>query len=157
MNLQRVLSLLNELSSPFQSSEHHLSTLLPAQEEFVGDIAFLLQSIPQLRTMEEKTAANEAINQSFMVLLRADDMVFNADGIVGEGQLHIARSLREILSRPSFFFHVTLEEELKKLDFSIISLYLASISSGVERAYACNLRLVEWAVVFYTFIKMVHS
>jgi hypothetical protein len=71
-----------------------------------------------------------------------------------------------------FLFHLLLEEEINKIKFNIIKNRIpkeeleriekikqkvSDIKKGVDRAYENNMRMVQLAVILYSYIKMIMS
>jgi hypothetical protein len=87
--------------------------------------------------------------------------------VVSEGQVSRVKDLGESMEK-GFFFHVLLEEEIKKQSFELIKSRLSPekvrridalrmsvehIRKGVEAAYDMNMRMLQWSLVIYGYIK----
>ena len=131
----------------------------------------LLNIIPHLKTKDEKVAHNDRLNKPFQTILRNTEFTFRSNDIINEGHVNAIQGLHESMLK-GFFFHYTLEEELKKLDFQGIKKRLPvaeiadveeieknieNINKGVKRAYEVNMRMVNKAVVLYACVKWLHQ
>lgn len=167
INIQRTLQLLKELPPYVINQLEYLEDITVWQEPFLRNIASLLNTIPKLRTTEEKIRVNNQLKEIFQKILRNPEMHFNATDLIGEGSKAQIEGLHESMMK-GFFFKVTLEEELKKVDFAIIQKRLpserlaetetierniANIKRGLERAYQVNMCMVHCAVILYAYIK----
>lgn len=168
INLQRTVRMMEEISSPLQKNLHVAEAMQGWQQEaFIPDFTAILNQLPRLRTPAEKQQGNDALKLFFRRLLRTDDFRFAASDIIHEAQVTRMNDLDESLHK-GFFFHVSLEEELKKMNFERIKLRISppklqeaenlhqqikTIRRGVERAYEGNKRVMELAVLFYAYVK----
>ncbi|PIN73873.1 hypothetical protein COV20_02035 [Candidatus Woesearchaeota archaeon CG10_big_fil_rev_8_21_14_0_10_45_16] len=147
-------------------------------KEMRDQLPVLLQTAPQLfsrirtaQTREEKMQVDRDLNQMFQGLLRNTEFHFKADDLINEGHVEMIKSLTEGMER-GFFFHVTLEEEIKKLPFQHIKsripaerlneaaeleMDLQLIRKGIMRAYDNNMKAIETAVLLYSGVKWAMS
>jgi hypothetical protein len=171
LNLKRAMVMLTEIPKPLSNNLLFIGQVAGWQETSPTEITAVLNSIPKLRTSDEKIACNNMLNHFFMKILRNSDMKFNTEGIVGDAEKARLADLHESMGK-GFFFHVTLEEELKKLKFDAIqgripkdklqkvesiAKNVAEIKKGVDRSYEINMRMVQWSVLLYTYIKWAMS
>jgi len=127
--------------------------------------------LPKIRTTEDKVHYNNKLNDLFKTVLRNKEFTFNYVDVVNEMHTSHIAGLVESLNK-GFFFHYTLEEELRKLEFEAIKHRIPrekldeveairkkvmAIKNGIDCAYACNLRMVHLAVVLYSYIKWLNS
>jgi len=104
-------------------------------------------------------------------ILRNKEFGFQDEDIISEAQISHIVGLNESLAS-GFLFHFTLEEELKKVDFETIKPRISQnrlqedavirenvfkIRRGVERAYDINMRMVNLALVMYSYVKWLTS
>lgn len=168
VNLGRAIQSLKSLMLPLANNLRYGKEAVALQQEFMAKAAGLLNAIPTLRTNEEKSKLNAEISSYFEKVLRSGGFSFAHMDIVHETQTSLARDLAESL-RKGYIFHVTLEEELRKAQFAEIKLRIPSdklkeseeieaairgIGEGVEQAYALNMKMLLWAVIFYSCIKL---
>lgn len=172
INLQRVAHILSEIPSNMKANLEYANQVNNSTAQFVTDAVSLLNSIPHLRTMDEKRAGNEKAKVMFGMLLRTPDCAsFRSSDIIHDGHLQHIRDLHRSLGQ-GYLFHVTLEEELRHVTFEKIRYRLSSerlaqaaevaksverILHGVEAAYALNMGMIEWATVLYSYIKWLRS
>ncbi|MBS3124505.1 hypothetical protein J4437_07815 [Candidatus Woesearchaeota archaeon] len=170
-NLHRSLQLLRDLPLALLNNLQYMDNLAVWQQDLAHLASQTFNSIPRLSSSQEKAACNEKLNHIFQTILRQDEFSFNPAGIVHEGPLADIQGLGESLQR-GYLFHVTLEEELKKLSFEQIKLRIPTenlaeakqleqdveiIKKGVECAYQSNMRTVNLALVLYSYVKWLMS
>lgn len=167
INLQRTLQILNEMPAPLQENTQFAQEIMALQENFAAELTGVLNKIPQLKTMEEKKEYNNKLDQTFQKILRNNAFTFNYKDVVNEAQLEHIKALSESMEK-GYFFNVTLEEELKKMKFEELKLRIPqkkleeaenikkeidTIKKGVERAYEVNMRMLNWAVILYAYVR----
>ncbi|MBU1112222.1 MAG: hypothetical protein ABIG93_02160 [archaeon] len=167
VNLQRTVQLLKEVSPAIQNSLFYLYEVKRGQSNLPIEIAGLLNKIPKLQTMEEKVQINERLKNHFNFLLRNPNFVFNAKDIINEGSVAQIGGLTESMQK-GFFFSISLEEEYSKIDFSKLKMRIPAeelekvarietdiklIKKGVDTAYNVNMKLLNLAVILYSYIK----
>lgn len=171
INLSRTIQVLNEMPAPLQGNMDYAEGIKVMQDYIMAEITAIVNNIPKLKTNQEKQECNNKIKKLFRVLLRNDGMVFNSNGIINEAHIKHIKDLSESMDN-GYFFHFTLEEELKKTNFRDIKSRIPaeklteaesiqndikSIRIGVERAYEVNLRTMGWAILLYSYVKWVLS
>jgi hypothetical protein len=170
-NIERTIQTLKEMPEALQNSMKYADEIVDMQANFTAKITPLLNNIPKLKNIEEKKAANNGLNIAFQTLLRRDGLAFNYNGIVHEAHIKHIADLSEGLGK-GYLFHVTLEEELQKLNFETIKSRVAQekldevakiqtnveiIKKGIDRAYDINMRMINWAVILFAYLKWVSS
>lgn len=171
VNILRTLQMLKQVPEPLANNIKYLNEILSMQAQLINESAPLLNSIPTLKTAEEKTKANAALSGFFEKILRNRDFYFRHLDIIYEAHTSIMKALEESMSK-GYFFHVTLEEELRKADFAQIKCRipaeslaeteeirqkLRTIKQGVDTAYGANMKMVTCAVLLYSCIKWATS
>src|SRR3989344_948820 len=119
LNLQRAVQILKEMPEALKTNLSYVNEIRPWQDVFVLEAVTTFNSIPHLRTPEEKTACNQKVNSLFQKVLRHSQFSFNFSDIVHEAQLFQIQGLQESMAR-GFLFHISLEEELKKVHYEVI-------------------------------------
>ena len=168
INLERTLKMMEEIAAPLQQNIAFAEGLQEwLQQSFAGEFTMVLNRIPGLRSPVDKQQSNEQLSLLFQRLLRSKDLRFASQGLIHEAHTARINDLDESMVK-GFFFHITLEEELKKLNFDRIRLRLAPeklqeaegvheqikvVRKGIERAYETNKRLVELSVILYAYVK----
>jgi hypothetical protein len=114
---------------------------------------------------------NNKLNIIFQKILRNKEMYFNFEGIINEANTEHLNALSTSMEN-GFLFHLLLEEEINKIKFNIIKNRIpkeeleriekikqkvSDIKKGVDRAYENNMRMVQLAVILYSYIKMIMS
>jgi hypothetical protein len=168
VNLKRAAEMLNDIPQPLNLNSDYLTAISMWQEEFTQDFAPLMNKLRLLSDPAERIKTNNELNAIFHRLLRNDQMAFNFMDIINEAQRNRMNDLFESMEN-GFFFKISLEDELKKLDFQTRKLKLPEtklraadelkhnikeIKAGVDAAYDANVRMVNWALVVYSYIKM---
>ena len=168
VNIRRAIQCLSSVEQPLLNNIRYASEALTIHADFMGRAASLLNTIPTLRTREQKVAANAALSAFFEKILRNKAMAFTHQDLVFEAQTGMLKDLAESF-RKGYVFHVTLEEELRKLTFVDIKPRIPAaalqeseqleadirrIVDGAEKAYGINMKMVLWAVMFYSCIKL---
>jgi hypothetical protein len=171
VNLKRAIQSLQSLILPLTNNVDYAIKMLALQEAFFANAAFLLNSIPTLRSNDEKTKVNSEISKYFESVLLNTGFVFNYTGLVHEGHTSLVHDLIGCFGK-GYLFHFSLEDELKKATFEEIkqriptemlqeneeiASSIALIEKGVQAAYDMNLRMVQFAVMFYCCIKLARN
>lgn len=171
-NLQRALTMLNEVPLAMIANIEFANKLLAWQEQSLDEILSIMNSIPHIQTDEHRKMINDAISNIYSFLLRNDQRFgMHYIDIVGEAQKARMENLMESMEQ-GFFFRISLENQLKRTHFSDIieqvpkenfvrveSIYsqIELIKRGVDIAYTANLRCVEWALILYAMMKWMMS
>jgi len=173
VNLQRAITMLKEIPPFLLNNINYAREIGVWQSDFVVAFTQLFNQIPDLKHQpdETKREVNSALNNIFEKILRNNEMAFNYRDVVSEGQTSRMRDLSESMEK-GFFFHVLLEEEIKKQSFEIIRhripgeklrkvdairFKVEDIKKGVDAAYDINMRMISWALVVYGYIKWLMS
>ncbi len=167
VNLQRALTMLNELLVPLKKNIDYADEIVAWQENWIQQTIPVLNGIPRSKTAEEKNAWNRHFSDFFEKILRNSEFGFNYHDIINEAHLDHIRGLDEGMSK-GFLLHITLEEELKKVNYETLKARLPPetvqflehvrgnieiIKRGVERAYQGNMRMVQWTLMMYAYVK----
>ncbi len=171
INLVRALEMLNELIEPISGNIMYAEDTNAGKGSMIRELVYVFNGLPRARTREEKIVINDKLNEVFKKILRKEDFGFNEAGVIGEGELKKIRTLNESMTN-GYFFHVTLEEEIKKQNFAnikdripanelneyyAIAKNIEDIRNGIERAYENNMRMVNLALLLYSHIKMLRK
>ncbi len=170
--LQRTLQMLKNVPLAMEKNLSFTEAIMYWQQgTFIPDVTAVFNSLPTLKTREEKIAGNDQLKGIFGRILRNNDFAFKGHDLVNEGQVSEMNALQESLNK-GFLFHYTLEEELRKESFENIKQRIPparvqeveqikknieEIKKGVERAYQCNMRMVNTALVMYAYVKWLNS
>jgi hypothetical protein len=170
-SLTRANQILQEMPPALDVNLGFMKELAMIKNSFIQEGTQVFNALPKLRTQDDKIIFNNKLNSLFKAILRNKEFTFNYVDVINEMHTSHIAGLVESLHK-GFFFHYTLEEELKKLEFEAIKgriprekldeveairKKVAAIKSGVDVAYACNLRMVHLAVVLYSYIKWLNS
>ena len=167
ISLERSVQLLKIIPAALQNNLSYLQQVQVWQSSSPAEIAGVLNQIPKLRTADEKMRVNEQVKGLFQFLLRNPNFAFQAQDMIHEGPVAQINGLAESMEK-GFFFHVSLEEEYKKVDFATIKRriprqdlektaeienHIRMIKKGLDAAYGANMRMVNLAVVLYSYVK----
>ncbi|MBI2144269.1 hypothetical protein HYU17_03920 [Candidatus Woesearchaeota archaeon] len=167
VNICRAIQSLKPLSGFLANNIIYAKEITAFQQEFMAKAASLLNSIPSLRTSEDKSRLNSEIGAYFERVLRSKEFRFSYQDLIHEAQTIMVSDLADCF-RKGYVFHVTLEEEIRKAGFADIKARIPSdklseveeieksirlIKEGVDQAYSLNMRMVSWAVLFLSFVK----
>jgi hypothetical protein len=171
INLKRACSGLNEITAPLEKNMEYAIKLIAFQETFIPKITDLLSQIPKLKTDAEKKSFDESMSLFFAKILRnKKDFAFAYSDIINEAHTARMNNLTESMVH-GFFFHVPIEEYLKKQEgkdlakgqsseaaaVDSINKQILLIKEGVDRAYDANTRMLNMAVVLYAYIKWIRG
>lgn len=172
INMQRTVSGLNELPQPLQNSISFANDMSAWQEQFFTELTEALNKIACSKELSEKKDGEQKIGIMLEKLLRNKSaFAFMFHDIVNEAQTARVNNLIESITK-GFFFHVKLEEHIKKADFTEISqrIYkddiektnmilakMQDIKKGIDRAYDLNLRMINVAVILYSYVKWLRT
>ncbi len=167
VNVQRALTILNELLVPLKRNLDYAEEIIGWQENWIAQTIPVLNGIPRSKTAEDKAAWNKHFSDFFEKILRNSAFSFNYADVINEAHLDHIRGLDEGLGK-GFLLRISLEEELKKVNYETLKARLPLptaefmehlrgnvdvIKKGVERAYQGNRRMVQLALVMYAYVK----
>lgn len=170
-SLARANQILLEMPPALDTNLQFVKELAVIKGNFLREATQVFNALPKLRTQDDKIVFNNKLNELFKVVLRNKEFTFNYVDVINEMHTSHIAGLVESLNK-GFFFHYTLEEELKKVEFEAIKgriphekldeveairKKVLAIKNGVDCAYACNLRMVHLAVVLYSYVKWLNS
>jgi len=170
-SLVRAKQILEEMPPALEKNIQFAHQLREWQNIFFMEALEIFNALPKLRTMDEKKAYNERLNEIFRMILRNPEFAFNFWDLVHEAHTSHVDGLIESLNK-GFIFHFSLEEELKKLTFDQIrhripgdrieevekiKRNVQAIKNGIDRSYDVNKRMVDLAVYLYSYIKWLNQ
>lgn len=170
VNLKRAVSELQALPAGLKNNIDYLQKILSMQETIVPKLTLLMNTIPTLKTQQDKILYDKTIGALFADILRNNEtFAFYSKDIVNEAHLARKDAVAEIMSTKAFF-KVKMDEYLKKMAFSEISKRIPQeelakvdeisrtimeIKACIERVYNINMKLIEFAVTFYAYIRWI--
>jgi len=171
VNLQRTEQILSDVTVSMNKNLDYFNEIFIWQMSFIAEMTIIFNSLPKLKTREEKVAGNDKLNVLFQRVLRNDKFGFNGFDIVNERQVEEFKALHESMLK-GYLFHYSLEEELRKASFTDIRSRIPAdrlkeveeihkeileIQKGINIAYAANMRMVNLALVMYAYVKWLNS
>ena len=167
VSLQRAVQALSPITAALESNLGYLQQVQVWQATSSSQLTSLLNQIPKLRTQEEKIRVNDQVKGLFQFLLRNQGFIFQAQDMVHEGPVAQVNGLVESMQK-GFFFHRSLEEEYKKVDFATVKRRVPTeelkrveeveqnilkIKKAADTAYNANMRMVNLSVILYSYVK----
>jgi hypothetical protein len=172
VNLQRTVAGLNELPQALQNSISYANELSAWQDQFILGVAETLNTLASSKNPLEKKGSEQIIGMILEKILRNKTaFAFSFFDVVNEAHTARVNNLIESITQ-GFFFHVRLEEYLKKQDFNDISQRIMKedmdkteailnkmqeIKKGIDRAYDINMRMINLAVILYSYVKWLRT
>lgn len=168
INVKRTVQLLKNAPEPLLKNLLFAKDISEWQAGVISKVTGILNAIPKTKIQEEKLRLNQELNGVFQKLLRNNDFRFNFYDLVAEGPRSEINGLHESMNK-GYLFHYSLEEELKKVsleeiryrippdkmeEFNKIQSNILLIKKGMERAYDLNMRMIQWAVALYSYVKI---
>lgn len=170
VNLKRAVSELQALPDGLKNNIDYLQKILRMQETIVPKLTLLLNTIPTLKTQQDKMLYDKTIGAIFADILRNNEtFAFYSKDIVNEAHLARKDAVAEIMSTKAFF-KVKMDEYLKKLTFELISKRIPQeelakvdaiskkvmeIKACIEKVYNLNMKMIQFAVTFYAYIRWI--
>lgn len=167
VNMKRAVNMLAAIEPNLSNNIAYAVALREARKEMLNETVEILNSFRMSNNQAMLVENNAKLNIIFQNILFSADFNYNTSSIVDEGQVNSIKNLHESMTQ-GYFFHKTLEEEMKKLDFAIIKHQFPqdalkecdkitertfNIKKGVDAAYAHNLRMMQFAVILYGCVK----
>ena len=172
INIQRAVSGLDELPAPLQNSITFANTISGWQEQLLAELSEALNIIASSKNPAEIKEREQKIGKMLDIILRNTEAFgFMFYDIINESQTARIDNLIESAGK-GVFFHFKLEEHLKKQDFDDISRRISKediektnliitkmkdIKKGIDRAYDINMRMVNLAVILYSYVKWLRT
>ncbi len=170
VNLKRAVAELQALPAGLKNNIDYLQKILAMQETIVPKLTLLLNTIPSLKTKEDRMLYDKTIGAIFADILRNNDVfALHSADIIHEPHLARKDAAAEIMSTNAFF-KVKMDEYLKKLTFeqiskripqeelakaAEISKKIMEIKATIEKVYNLNMKMIEFAVTFYAYIRWI--
>ena len=167
VNIYRAMQTLSQVPSSLKVNIDFGREIVGFQSELAPAVASLLNAVPSLRTLDDKSRADAFLSALFARVLRNSEFSFRFSDVIHEGQLTLVSGLLDSLSK-GFLFHFTLEDEIKKLNFEQVKpgipsshlsdadearSLISAVNEGVVRAYSVNMRMVTLAVMLFSAMK----
>lgn len=167
INLVRTLNLVEGFVEPLFNNLNYASEIAGWYPQFISETTAVVNAMPKLYRREDKIPHLQKIDSTFQKILRNDQLMFNTQGVVYEKEVNEITGLLNGIEK-GYFFHITLEEEIQKLNFSKIKARIAPeelqladeieanlriIMKGIKAAYDMNMRMVNCALHLYAWVK----
>ena len=167
INLKRVYTNLQEIQTHLQANIQFVKLIFSWQFPATGRITGLINRMPSLKTKDDKMKFNSDVSPIFETILRNKNFNLAYGDIVYEAHREGIKTIIQSMEEGTFF-HVEVDEQLKKTSFSVIRKRLqqdeleifdsiaaktAEIKKGVDTAYDINTRMIRFAVQLYSYMK----
>src|SRR3989338_1961452 len=119
INLNRLIQSLELVPQLLEANIAFAKEMQEWRPQLLKEIEAIINTLPFLRTAEQKNAANEKISTIFSRLLRNPEFKFNYAGLIHEGHVEMSTGLASGMEK-GYIFHIALEEEIHKVPFSVI-------------------------------------
>ena len=171
INLVRAITMLQEIPERLVKNVEYAEELYSWKGDYIKEITYVLNSIPKAKTTEEKIELDKKLTEIFQKVLRSNRFEYNFSDIINEAQTARMNDLHESM-KSGFFFHFTVDEHLRKLDFLIIKQRIpakeldpvekimkniSEIKQNVDLVYNFNINMMQLAVYLYSYVKWVNS
>jgi hypothetical protein len=172
ISIQRTIAGLNELLPVLQNSIAFANELTGWQDQFIAELKDSLNTMASTKDLGQKKAHEQRIGVMLERMLRNKNaFAFSFFDVVNEAHTARVNNLIESIGK-GFFFHIKLEEFVKKQDFAEISqriigedldrtnqilAKMREIKKGIDRAYDVNMRMVNLAVILYSYAKWLRA
>ena len=168
INMKRAVNIIKESWPALIKNIEYIEKISEEKRQLLAEFSQTLNLIPQLKTEQEKEEYNRKLNAVFENVLRSKEFRFNFQDIINEMHKENVSGLSKSMAE-GYFFHIRLEEEIRKDRFEVIrkrvppaeleqvekiARMIDKIEKGVLAAHCYNLRMVELAVHLYAMVKM---
>ena len=171
VNILRALKLVDEIPHALEKNIAYAKDILEWQDEFLREITAIFNEIVQVKSHDELLELNNRLNLVFLKLLRNNEFTFKFNDLIHEAHVEHTNDVKTILPQ-GYLFNKTIEEEINKIDFNIIRRRISrsnldssdrvlsrviEVKRGVDKAYQINMKMVEWAVMLYSYVKFLKT
>ena len=167
INLKRAYTNLQEIQKHLTVNLGFAKLVFSWQFPATGRITGLINKMPALKTREDKMKFSSEVSPIFETVLRNDKFCLMFMDMVHEAHIEGIKAVVQSTEEGTFF-HVEVDEHLKKTSFSerrkrlqqdelarfdSIAAKVAEIKNGVDTAYDVNKRMIGFAVQLYSYMK----
>jgi|SRR3989344_4763222 len=171
INIARAIKLVEEIPNPLKNNIEYSKNLLNRKQDIFDELFNIINLLPNTINIEDKRKLNDRINELFNHILRNRDFSFNYNDLINEVHTSHIKDLYNMIDN-GFLFHVRLEEELAKTKFNVIKLRIPQellltsekikegvleIKQGVDKAYQINMNSINFALLLYSYIRVLHK
>ena len=170
VTMDRCINNIYLLIDPLKTNQTYISDISHFQKSLLREFPYLINTLNTIKTSDDKLKYNTKFNEIFLRILRNIQMYYNGKGIVNEEQVKSIKALHSIIKN-GFLFHESLQDEFRREELrpdvaakilpyelqiiDAVEKNLLQIQKGIERAYDHNMRMVNLAVILYSYIKWV--
>jgi len=168
INIKRAIGILREVEPSLKNNIAYAQQMLTLQQTMIKELAEAMNALHDSKSQKEIALCNDRFSSVFEKILRNDKLfAFKHDDLIFEAHREHIDDLGRMIPN-GYFFHVLLEEEIKKQPFEEISRrlpksmvaqseriasYAKEIEKGVDAAYYHNMRMVNLALLLYAYVK----
>jgi len=167
INIKRSIGILREIEPALKRNLEYGQQMIALQQTMIKELADAMNKLHDSKNPAEMRACNDRFSPLFEKILRNDKFSLKYDDIIFEAHREHIEDLGRMIPN-GYFFHVLLEEEIKKLPFEEIkqrlprsmvaqsdriASYVGEVRKGVDAAYYLNMRMVNLALLLYAYVK----
>jgi hypothetical protein len=167
VNMKRAANMLSAIEPNLGNNIAYAIGMREDKEAMLMELAEIFNGLRMSKDQAMLVDYNTRLGRIFETILLSTEFDYNTAAIINEGQINSIKTLHESMNQ-GYFFHKTLEEEMKKVDFSAIKYHfpqeamkqadimtdkIFSIKKGVDAAYNHNMRMMEFAVILFGCVK----
>jgi hypothetical protein len=167
LNIKRSVGILKEVDTALKNNLQYGMQMMALQQVMIPELVKAMNSLHDSKNAGEMIACNDRFSNIFEAILRNDKFALRHDDLIFEApRAHISDLTRMIPN--GYFFHILLEEEIRKAHFDEwksrlpksmvaqsdrIGQYAIEIEKGVDAAYQMNMRMINLALLLYAYVK----
>lgn len=167
LNIKRSIGIIKEIEPALKNNLTYAREMLTLQQVMITELVSALNALHDAKNQKEMAICNGRFSPIFEKILRNDRFVMKYDDLVFEAHKEHIDDLGRMIPN-GYFFHILLEEEIKKATFEEISQrlpksmvahseriasYAREIQKGADAAYSLNMRMINLALLLYAYVK----
>jgi hypothetical protein len=167
INLKRAHTGLEEIYEHLTINLNYAKQMFTWQFASIPHMTILINKIPSFRSAEDKRQFNKEITPVFETILRNEKFVLLFFDMIHEAQIERIKGIVQAMEEGNFF-HFGIQEHLNRMTFAemrnrlpaeeitmvdSIAAKIPQIKEGVYAAYEMNMKMIEYALHFYSYIK----
>ncbi len=167
INIKRSIGILREVEPSLNNNIVYAKEMLTLQQTMIKELAEAMNALHDSKSSKEMAACNDRFSPIFEKILRNDKFALKHDDLIFEAHREHIDDLGRMIPN-GYFFHILLEEEIKKTPFEQIrqrlpksmvaqseriTSYVKEIQKGVDSAYYLNMRMINIALLLYAYVK----
>lgn len=167
LNIKRAIGILKEVEPSLKNNILYAEEMMALQQIMIKELTEAMNALHDSKSQQEMAACNDRFSPIFEKILRNDKFALKYDDLIFEAHREHIDDLGRMIPN-GYFFHILLEEEIKKTPFEEIkqrlpksmvaqseriASYAGEIEKGVDAAYYLNMRMINLALLLYAYVK----